>query len=149
MIDIICFAAGPLIEIGGASITLQTQDQWRTFLIQILGVLVGGAITLGANYYLQNRLFNAQNNARQMDRRLVVYSDLLRDISEYEVRKRHQNDLRTNMAQVNLHGSEKVKDLTGRGITTIQNGTSFGMDALIVELKKAMEDEILQMKLPD
>ena len=159
MIETVCFVAGPLIQFGGAAIVMQTQDQWRTFLTQMFGVLVGGAITLGVNYYLQNRLFNAQNKERQIDRRMDAYSSLLRDILDPQFETRgNPYILRANLGQVSLHGSEEIKVMARDALRAIQNGTSnvtrqngtvIDMRPFMRDLKGAMENELLQMKSPD
>ncbi len=142
MVGSISPVASSLIQLGGATITLSPQDPWASLPVTILGVFIGGLITLIVSYVLQNRLFNEQRKAGEMDRRLGAYKDLLHEIWEYEGPRRIGQDLKFSMAQVIHYGSDEVKNIIEPSYDKLVGSSSDGLDEALKKAKETMNNEI-------
>ena len=96
-------------------------DSSATFWDKMFPVIVGGLITLIVSYVLQNRLFSEQNKAREMDRWLTAYSELLSDITANVSDRPVPRYMEYHIIKVVHYGSPELKAqlkpwIGGRGL---------------------------------
>jgi hypothetical protein len=128
------------------TVMVQTQDIWGTFFSQVSAVIIGGIIALGANYFLQKKSFNAQNETNQKNLRIAAYNDLLGDISLYQATHSIEDDMRINMAKAFAYGSSEIKTLIGPHIRGQQIGRDImTFNASIEQIKNRIIEEIIQL----
>ena len=148
MIGAISPVADSLIQIGGVSFTLPTQDSSNKTLIQIAAIFLGIIITGWINYGLQNRLLNKQRIAMDMERRREAYSKFLLIADTMEIGGYDDVGLGESLVWLSRYGSETVKPIARRGVDMFPSHLSHGMDKFVRELKPVIEGEITKIESP-
>jgi hypothetical protein len=116
MVDITNPAIAAVNGLNTSNINVLLEVSSGTWWDKIWPVLVGALIALLVSFWIQERLFYEQRDAREMDRRLDAYKVFLHEAYRTSVGSVEAGEVRFSANLAMCYGSDEVRNIISSGL---------------------------------